>query len=158
MDGNMLMSVRLPEKAAIQEALRCNEVTARYGLALTQAEAAELAQTRSEALMRSGRVEFGGEAMRALILAFCDSPYINKDDYAETLAELTRIFYNFKTDALDEVDDAEAMALMREIFDGWRGSLDVLEGRMEAAARNVRFGREPEDSGEAPDEEEEVDE
>jgi len=158
MDGRMLIPAGLPERAAAQEALRCNEITARYGLALTQTEAAALAQTRGEALARSGRVEFGGEAVRALILAFCDSPYMSRDDYADTLGELTRIFYSFKTDALDEVDDAEAVALMRRYFDEWRGALDMVESRMEAAARNVRYGREPEDNGEAPEEEEEADE
>ncbi len=154
----MLILAGFPEKAAAQEVLRCNEITVRYGLSLTQADAEALAQTRSEALARSGRVEFGGEAVRALVLAFCDSPYMLRDDYADALGELTRIFYSFKTDALDEVDDAEALALMRKFFDEWRGSLDMVEGCMEAAARNVRYGREPEDSGETPDEEDESDE
>lgn len=144
----MLIPLGLPEKVAAQEALCCNEVISRYGLALTKAEATALAQTRSEALLRSGRVEFGSGATRALILGFCDSPYIGRDDFADTLSALTRIFYDFKTDALDEVDDAEAIVLMREVFDEWRGALDMVEDRMEAAARNVRFGREPEDDGE----------
>ena len=148
MDANMLILIGLPEKAAAQEIIDCNELSSRFGLVLTRDEAAVLAHTRGEALVRAGRVEFGGGAMQALINAFCDSPYISQADYAETLCELTRIFYDFKTDSLDEVDDAEAIEMMRKVFDEWRGSVDAVESRMEAAARNVRYGRDMEDSGE----------
>jgi hypothetical protein len=160
-ERRMLIPLGVPEKAAAQEILRCNDVTKRYGLALTQEEAAALARTRGEALIRAGRVEFGGGALQALITAFCDSPYLTKADYAETLAELTQIFYDFKTESLDEVDDAEAIAMMRQVFDAWRGAVDMVESRMEAFARNVRYGREPEDDGEDGEEdtgEDEIDE
>ncbi len=143
-----LIPMGLPEKAAAREIMDCNAVTSRHGLALTQAEAAMLSAARCKALIQSGRTEFGGGAMRALITAFCDSPYIVRVQYADTLCELARIFYDFKTDSLDEVDDAEAFAAMRTVFDEWRGSLDMVESRMEAYARNVRFGRDMQDSGE----------
>jgi hypothetical protein len=160
MDERMLIPLGLPEKVAAEEVMRCNEVTQRYGLTLTQTEATALAQMRSTALSRSGRVEFGCGTMQTLILAFCDSPYISRGDFADTMGELTRIFYDFKTDALDEVDDAETVALMRQIFDQWRGALDMVESRVEIMARNVRYGRDPEDDGEdeQPDEEEDADE
>ena len=151
----MLIPLGLPEKVAMQEALCCNEVTARYGLVLKQAEAAALAETRRDALVKSGRVEFGGGVMQSLIMAFCDSPYIVRDTWADTLSELTCIFYDFKTNSLDEVDDAEAISLMRRAFDEWRGALEMVEKAMEAAARNVRFGRAPEDDGEDDEDTEE---
>jgi hypothetical protein len=153
MDVKMLMPIGVAEKAAAQEIMNCNELTSRYGLVLTRDEATVLVQARGEALVRAGRVEFGGGAMQALITAFCDSPYITQDEYAGTLCELARIFYDFKTDSLDEVDDAEAIAMMRKIFDEWRGSVELMESRMEAAARNVRYDRDPEDDGEADIEE-----
>ena len=158
MDGLVLIPSGLPEKTVAQEMLHCNEITSRYGLALTPAEAKVLAQTHSAALVRSGRMEFGGGMMHMLILAFCDSPYIVRGDYADTIGALTRIFYSFKTNAFDEVDDAETIALMRRNFDEWRGALDRVEDRMENAARNVRCGRGPEDDGEEPDEGEETNE
>lgn len=155
----MLIPLGLPEKAAAQEALRCNEVTARFGLVLTKTEAAALAETRRDALVKSGRVEFGSGAMQSLILVFCDSPYIVRDDWADTLGGLARIFYDFKTGSMDEVDDDEAIALMRRAFDTWRGALDMVESAMETAARNVRYGRAPEDGGEPGDaQEDEADE
>jgi hypothetical protein len=156
--GGKLIPGGLPGKAAVREITDCNILTSPFGLTLTPPEAAALAQTRSEALVSAGRVEFGGGTMRALITAFCDSPYMEKTDYADTLCTLTRIFYGFKSDALDEVDDAEAMALMRKAFTG-RGDLDMVAGRMEGYARNVRYGRDPENGGEPQDrEEDEADE
>ncbi len=151
MDERMLIPLGLPEKAAAREIMDCNALTARYGLTLLPAEAAVLTKARGEALIQSGRVEFGGGAMRALITAFCDSPYIARAEYADTLCALARIFYGFKTDSLDEVDDAEAIAAMRKVFDEWRGSLEMVESRMEAYARNVRFGRDMQDGGEGAD-------
>jgi hypothetical protein len=157
-ERGMRIPLGLPEKAAMQEVLCCNEVTARFGLMLTQAEAAALAETRRDALVKSGRVEFGGGAMQSLILAFCDTPYIVRDMWADTLSELARIFYDFKTGSIDEVDDAEATALMRRAFDEWRGALGMVESAMETAARNVRYGRAPEDEGEPEDTEDEANE
>lgn len=153
MDERMLIPLGLPEKAATREIMDCNTLTARFGLALTQPEAAALTKARGEALIQSGRVEFGGGAMRALITAFCDSLYIVRAEYADTLCELARIFYNFKTDSLDEVDDAEAIAAMRKVFDEWRGSLEMVESSMESYARNVRFGRDMQDGSEDADDE-----
>lgn len=159
-ERNMLMISGAAQKVAAQEALACNVRTQRFGLALTQAEAAMLAHSHAGALKRSGRVEFGGGALQALILAFCDSPYLPREGYVETLCVLTEIFCVFKTDAEDEVDDAETVALMRRHYDECRGSLELLEDRMTAAARSVRFGDAPEDAEEAPEPmwEEEADE
>ncbi|WP_138308455.1 MULTISPECIES: DUF6323 family protein [unclassified Clostridium] len=43
----------------LAEILACNEETARFGLALSQMEAQELAVCRNESLRRWQRVEFG---------------------------------------------------------------------------------------------------
>ena len=147
-----------PQRITPEEALsplRCNAVTARYGLRLTEADAAALAEAQSRALKASGRVVFTGGVLDALILAFCDSPYIDQDSWADTLAELIEAFYVFKSEALDEIDDAEALALMKRLFDGaWcEGSLDRLrEELLPAAARRIREGRPPEPEEDDTDE------
>jgi hypothetical protein len=157
-------SRRLPEPAhaglpdAAARLLACNAVTARYGLRLTETDAAALATAHARALQSTGRVSFMGGALEALMLAFCDSPYLDQDSYADTMAELTLAFYAFKNEALDELDDAEAIALMKRLFDGpyCEGSLDRLtEELLPEAARRVRAGLppEPEDNGGRSEEE-----
>lgn len=121
-----------------------NAETAEYGLTLTAQEALMLAQTRAEALKAANRVELGGGAARAIISAFCDSPYITQDDYAETLQGLIELFYAFKNDTYDRVSDEALIRCMKRAFDGeCRGSLELLadEALPELARRlNVRAG------------------
>lgn len=109
------------------ELLSSNAETAEYGLTLTAQEALMLAQTRAEALKAANRVELGGGAARAIISAFCDSPYITQEDYAETLQGLIELFYDFKNDTYDRVSDEALIRCMKHAFDGeCRGSLELL--------------------------------
>ena len=149
-----------PEETALS-LLSCNAVTARYGLRLTEADAKALADTQSRALKSSGRVAFAGGVVNELALAFCDSPYIEQDGWTDTLAELTAAFYDFKNEAMDGIDDAEAVALLKRLFDGdWcEGSLDRLrEELLPVAARRIREGLSPEPEEDDSDPEEEYDE
>jgi hypothetical protein len=132
----------LAQKLAITEIIRCNQTTSRYGLVLKDSEAKELAETRSEALEKLGRIEFAGGTINKLILEFCDSPYLNQSNYAETLHELIQIFYYFKNETLDEVDDDDLIEAMKKYYDETcRGSLDLLETRdLENLARKIRYG------------------
>jgi hypothetical protein len=146
MDHSQFPQRVVPEESAIS-LLKCNAITARYGLRLTEADAAALTQIQGRVLKASGRVAFAGGIMNELVLAFCDSPYIHQDNWADMLAELTEAFYVFKNEALDEIDDAEAIELMKRLFDGdWcEGSLDRLrEELLPLAARRIREGLPPE--------------
>jgi len=127
---------------AVREIIRCNETTSRYGLILNESDATELADTRSEALEKLGRIEFAGGAINKLIIEFCDSPYLSQSNYAETLHELVEAFYYFKNETLDEVDDDDLIEAMKKYFDETcRGSLDLLETRdLESLARKIRYG------------------
>lgn len=72
-------------KLAISEIVKCNEITLRYGLMLTPAEAKELVATRAKALSDNGRIEFAGGVVNKLIIKFCDSPFLSQFNYADTL-------------------------------------------------------------------------
>lgn len=132
----------LARKLAVAEIVRCNQTTSRYGLVLCEADAAELDITRNEALEKLGRIEFAGGSINKLIMEFCDSPYLNMSNYTETLNELVQIFYYFKNETLDEVDDDDLISSMKRYFDETcRGSLDLLETRdLENLARKIRYG------------------
>lgn len=106
---------------------RCNELSVRFGLTLSDAQMEVLARQRLEALQDAGRVELGEGILPALILAFCDSPYLFQETYEETLAELQSAFYYFKTATEDRMPDDELIALLRRYFDNTaQGSLDHL--------------------------------
>ena len=120
--GQALAAAR--EKA---EVLACNAMTRRYGLALTDGEAEELLEGREEALRAAGRVEFAGGVLPRLIRAFCGSPYLEREGYAQTLGELQDVFYAWKSACGGAFSDDELIELMAEVFNGRAGgSADYL--------------------------------
>jgi hypothetical protein len=132
---------------------RCNETAVKFGIRLNESDAKALLNARAKALRRTGRVEFTGGIIEKLVFAFCDSPYLEQDGFAEAIEELIDIFYEYKNDSLDEVDDDEAIAMMKRLFDDeCAGNVDALRDDMGASARNIRYGRE---DGEDNDDEEE---
>ena len=135
--------------------LDTNDVTSQYGLRLTQQDVVTLLGTRTAALRDSGRIETGPGIIDRLILAFCDSPYLNEENYVDTICALTELFYYMKNETLDQMTDDELIDRMRHYFDGSTGgSLDLLANReLEEMARNIRaFGTEyaPEEEPEKP--------
>ena len=132
----------LIQKQAVSEVVTCNGFTQQFGLALTQAEAIELVETRSLALSDNGRIEFGGGVIDKIIKEFCDSPYISTHNYAQTLHELIEVFYYYKNESMDLISDDDLIVFMKSAFDGvCQGSLDLLSGReLYRLARNLRFG------------------
>lgn len=122
--------------------LDCNRHTAQYGLTLDPGQAIALAETRENALRRSGRIEFRAGITEKLITAFCDSPYISQDDYEAVLHELTMIFYDMKNETWDAVSDDELIRSMREAFDVYcHGSADILAGSvMPQLAKHIHRG------------------
>ena len=133
---------QLAVEEAIQEIRICNEYTERLGLTLSEKDIEELVQCRSDALKNSGRVEFGGGILPKLIYAFYDSPYIEQDNYEQTLAELQEVFYYYKSEALDYYTDDELIELMVLTFNGRaQGSAEYLIGTsLESLCRYARKG------------------
>ena len=122
--------------------LALNPRTEDYGLTLSEAEAAQLMAARTEALFHHQRVEFGESVLPRIVYAFCDSQYIDRERYVETLMALQDLFYRFKNASEDRLTDDELIAFMREQFDGvCFGSLDYLASTcLERFARAIRAG------------------
>ena len=141
----METALYLRQREALVEALRAsNEVTARFGLTLSDTECALLAERRLTALRSAGRVEFCASVLPALAEAFCDSPYLEQRDYAETLGALQELFYELKNEAAERLADDELIAFLRAQFDGpCGGSLEALRDVMlDGLCRPLRFGEE----------------
>ena len=124
-----------------QELEACNERSARFGLRLSERGIQELARQRERALLEHGRVEPGGSALPALIEGFCDSPYLQQEDYEATLLELLDAFYYYKNECGEQLTDDELIAAMRERYDAYDGSIDAVTGTsLDAFCRVRRLG------------------
>ena len=126
----------------VQEVVRLNQVTERFGLSLTEEEARQLTVQRRDTLREQKRVEFGEGILPKLIYTFCDSPYIDQNSYVDMLARLQEIFYLYKNEMEDEITDAELLHFMKEPFETvCYGDLDYLETTcLEVFSQAVRAG------------------
>ena len=107
---------------------KCNQLSSRYGLELTEAQMVRLARSRERALRDTNRVEFGEGVLYKLVYAFCDSPYISREEYAATLEALQELFYALKNDCDDALSDDELIDGLKAAFDGpAQGSLEYVE-------------------------------
>ncbi len=95
----------------------CNEMTRRFALELNTEEVKELIESRNDSLKKYQRVELGKGILDKLVFTFCDSQYIQQEDYLELLTELQDVFYQLKNDTLDKVSDDELMTFMKEQFE-----------------------------------------
>lgn len=127
---------------ATRQLVVCNRATEKYGLTLTEKEAAELVETRNQVLSEQGRIEFGGGILTKLVLIFRNSPYLYKQNYTQTLNELVELFYYFKNEFMDRISDDDLLLCMKECFDTrCEGSIELMEGReLERLARHIRYG------------------
>lgn len=130
MDGNLLEALQSQrEKKEISVLMQCNEKTEGFGLSLTEEEAHELVLCRNASLKKYRRVEFGEGILNKLIFTFCDSQYIQQENYREVMEELQDIFYRFKNESEDLLTDDELLAFMREQFEEiCMGDTQYLEG------------------------------
>ncbi|MDR2751795.1 MAG: DUF6323 family protein [Clostridiales bacterium] len=134
--------ILMQQQRTINEIVLYNEISSTHGLTLTSAEALELFETRSEALKDTELIELGSGVIGKIIQEFCDSPYISKADYANTLNSLVEMFYFYKSDVENLISDDKLISHMKAAFNGvCQGSLELLgETEMLRFTKNIRFG------------------
>lgn len=129
MEKNYLDIINKRKEMEIANIKKCNEYTSKYGLVLSDNQISNLLERRKETLKETGRIEFREGIVDKLIKEFCDSPYINKENYAETLYELIEIFYEYKNETMELIADDELIEFMKKSFDGiCQGDLEYLSG------------------------------
>ena len=143
MSENITLTIlNIKKKQLIMNIKKCNELTIKFGVSLSDEAIERLINRRFEALKNTGRIEFGVGILKKLIEAFCDSPYIMQNNYEETLEELQDIFYFFKGEAMEQISDDELIEFMKRDFDGkCQGSIEYLSGTsLEELCRGTRYG------------------
>ncbi len=132
----------LQQKNQVSEVMKTNQKTERFGLTLSEEDAALITAERLHTLQEQRRVEFGAGIMPKIIYEFCDSAYIDQNNYVDTLLSLQEIFYLYKNEMQDELSDDELLHFMKEQFEGvCFGDLDYLEGTcLRIFAEAVRAG------------------
>ena len=73
--------VMLMEKYQVENILRVNEYTEKFGLTLSMEDARVLAKSKNETLKEEQRVELGESILQKIILCFCDSNYIDQNNF-----------------------------------------------------------------------------
>ena len=128
----------------LAKVLETNQVTAKFGLSLTAQDAELILEERKNVLKEQKRVEFGQGIVPKIIFEFCDSDYIDQNNYVDTIVRLQEIFYLYKNEMQDEITDDELLHLMKEQFEKiCFGDLDYLEGTCLANfAQAIRAGYE----------------
>lgn len=122
--------------------LETNKVTERFGISISEEDASLILAERKQALREQRRVEFGEGIVPKLIFEFCDSAYVDQDNFVDTIIRLQEIFYLYKNETLDAMTDEELLRLMKEQFENvCCGDLDYLEGTgLAELVRAVRKG------------------
>jgi hypothetical protein len=142
-----LISTNMQKLQTSIELRQCNEMTAKFGLYLTESQIKSIVNKRFEALKNTGRIEFGKGIIKKLIYEFCDSPFIDKRNYEDILLELLDSFYYFKNESMDLISDDELISFMKKHFDEvCQGSIEYLNSTsLEDLCRNTRYGYEIDD-------------
>lgn len=132
----------LQQQNQLAKVLETNRVTEQYGLNLSEQEAKLIVSERKHALQEARRVEFGEGIMPRIIYEFCDSNFIDQNNYVDTLIRLQEIFFLYKNEMHDEISDDELLHFMKEQFEQrCYGDLEYLEGTcLSIFAQAVRAG------------------
>lgn len=134
--------ILLGQQNQLARVMETNQAAERFGLVLSEEDARLILGERREALREQRRVEFGEGIVPKIIYEFCDSDYIDQNNYVDTIVRLQEIFYLFKNEMQDEITDDELLHFMREQFEEiCFGDLEYLESTCLANfAQAVRAG------------------
>lgn len=140
--GKDLLALLQNQQNQLGKVLETNKETEHFGLALTRQDAELIVQERKNSLKEQRRIEFGEGIVTKIIYEFCDSDFIDQNNYVDTLLRLQEIFYLYKNEMQDEISDEELLHFMKEQFEEvCFGDLGYLEGTcLQIFAEAVRAG------------------
>ena len=140
---NYLDVVKKEKILEIENVEKCNKTLERYGMYLSEADIKNIVSCRNEALSSTHRLEIGNGILEKIIIEFCDSQFIEKDEFVDTISELIEIFYFYKNETKDLISDDELIDFMKKSFEqDAGGSVEYLKDTLLAGfAKAVLGGR-----------------
>ncbi|MGN1330976.1 MAG: DUF6323 family protein [Clostridia bacterium] len=156
MENSYLETINPKEKNEIADIKKCNEYISQYGLILSDNQIKSILEKRREILKETGRIELRKGILDKLIKEFCDSPYMNQENFVQNLYELIEIFYEYKNETMDLLTDDELLDFMKKSFDETaKGDLEYLSGTIMYKMRENLLKGKPLDYNEKECEEDE---
>lgn len=138
----VIVSHNIMEQQTVNKILDCNKEISQYGLVLSKQQALALAQTRTQSLKENKRIELNGSIVDKLVLSFSSSPYIEMDNFEDTLHELISLFYDLKNRTWDTISDDDIIEFMKNAFDNrCNGSLDLLSDEILRLSEEIHCGK-----------------
>lgn len=117
MNNGLELALAENQMRQTQKALTvCNAYTEKYGLVLSDAQITSLSKSRIRSLNENNRIEFGDGVIEKIVYAFCDSPYIDNQNYSAELENLQDLFYCLKNECEDRLSDDELIFAMQTLF------------------------------------------
>lgn len=117
--GGMISEVH--NRYIAKELSTLNKHTEQYGIVLSSKDCTDIAECRSELLVENERIEVGAGAVRKIIEEFCDSGFVNQQNFRDTVEGLLECFYTIKTETEDQVDDDTVLAFLKYVYENDAG-------------------------------------
>ena len=90
LEGNWMV---LLQQNQLKSVMAANQKTERHGLVLSEQDAELILEEKNNLLREQRRVEFSEGITARIIDEYCDSDFIDQNNYVETLIRLQEIFY-----------------------------------------------------------------
>lgn len=103
-----------------------NSYTEQHGIVLSQADCKDIAECRSDLLVKTERIEIGLGAVKRIIERFCDSGYVDQRTFAGVVEELLECFYAIKNETDDKASDDEVLAFLEIAFETTGGDVSKI--------------------------------
>lgn len=127
MKKDVLINLPISKEKLESDLTTANNKTKEYGLVLSYEQMMRINNHRIKVLGELRRVEFGEGVIIKLIDTFCDSPYIDQENYEEMICNLQETFYYFKNESMERLSDDQLIKYMKDKFDNvCHGSVDYL--------------------------------
>lgn len=121
--------------------LNTNTKSEKYGLKLSNQDVQDLLESRERVLKDYERTETSADALKNIIEYFCESSYLQQDEYTETIADIQTLYYHLLNDQ-EGVPDAAIIEVLKRLYDNeCKGSIILLKDALLNFNKSYAFNK-----------------